>query len=242
MIKAVFFDVDNTLYDFERVRRYGLLMALQHLYERLPNTRGRITLELLMKLREQVAVEMPDADSRLIEVRTESFRRALAICGHKDDLAPDLARIYYETRFCCATPYSGTLEVLPRLHGRYVLGIISNGDTQLGEIGIKNCFDHIIMADEVGFAKPDRRIFEIAMDRVPCRPDEFIYVGDSPELDVVGAKNAGARVVWFNPSGQTYPAGLAPPDFEISDLGELVGVIERICCEKFVVPPSGGLI
>lgn len=231
MIKAVFFDLDNTLYDFERVRRYGLGVALQHLHERLPDTRGRLSIEHLARLRDEVADEIENPDESLTEIRTESFRRALALCGYGDPgdlLAPELTRIYFESRYKVARPYEGAVTVLKRLKGRYVLGIISNGNTPLEWVGIEDCFDHKIFSEEVGVAKPDPRIFEMAVERVPCRPAEFVYVGDSIEFDVMGAMNAGARTVWFNPQGTPYPDGLARPDAEISDLADLIPVLEKM--------------
>lgn len=228
MIKSVFFDLDNTLYDFERVRRHGLGVALQYLYERLPNTRGRVTVDHLIRLREEVADEAEHPDLQLTAIRTESFRRALASCGYGDELAPELTRIYFDARWQVARPYEGALTALRALRGRYVLGIISNGNTLLDQVGIENCFDHLIYSEEVGIEKPDPRIFELAMSRVPCRPDKMLYVGDSIELDVMGAMNAGARTVWFNPRATPYPDGLARPDFEVSDLAEVVGVVEKM--------------
>ena len=231
MIRAVFFDLDNTLYDFERVRRFGLGVALQHLHERLPDTRGRLSVESLARLRDEVADEVENADLQLTEIRTESFRRALVLCGYggqADALAPELTRIYFENRFKVAQPYNGAVTALRRLKGRCALGIVSNGNTPLELVGIEDCFDHKIFAEDVGVAKPDPRIFEMAMERVPCRPDEFMYVGDSIEFDVMGAMNAGARTVWFNPHGTPYPDGLVRPDFEIADLAELVGVVDPL--------------
>jgi putative hydrolase of the HAD superfamily len=228
MIKAVFFDVDNTLYDFERVRNYGLSIALQHLYERLPNTRGRLTLQHLIQLREQVAEETEGSRLDLIEIRTESFRRALATCGYGDDLAPALTRIYTAHRFSAARPFDGARAALRALQGRYALGVISNANTPLECLGLEDYFEHRLYAEEVGLVKPDPRIFEMAMNRVPCRAEEFLFVGDSVEFDVMGAMNAGARSAWFNPQGTPYPDGLARPDFEITDLSELVGIVERL--------------
>jgi putative hydrolase of the HAD superfamily len=228
MIKAVFFDVDNTLYDFERVRRYGLNVALQHIYEHLPNTRGRLTVQHLIELREQAAEEAEGSRLDLVEIRTESFRRALAMCGYGDELAPELTRIYATNRFRFARPFEGALMALRGLRGRYVLGVISNANTPLECLGLESYFDHQFYAEDVGLAKPDPRIFEMAMSRVPCRPEQFVYVGDSIEFDVMGAMNAGARTVWFNPQSQSYPDGLARPDFEIADLAELIGIVEKI--------------
>jgi len=228
MIKAVFFDYDDTLYDLERVRRYGLSVALQYLYERLPDTRGRILLEHLTRFREEAAAEVANPDIQLTAIRIESFRRALAMCGYGDELASELTRVYFESRFRVAVPYEGALTALRRLHGRYPLGIISNGDTPLEMLGLEGYFDHKLYADEVGLAKPDPRIFQAAMERVACAPEEFVYVGDSIVFDVMGAMNAGARTVWFNPRGEPYPDGLARPDFEIGDLAELVEIVGKL--------------
>jgi len=228
MIRAVFFDVDNTLYDFEAVRRYGLKIALQYLYERLPNTRGRLTLQHLIELREQVAEETENSRLDLVEIRTESFRRALAMCGYEDDLAPELTRIYADHRFRSARPYEGALVALRHLRGRYVLGVISNANTPLECLGLEDYFEHQLYAEDVGLVKPDPRVFELAMSRVPCRPEDFVYVGDSVEFDVMGAMNAGARTIWFNPQDTAYPDGLARPDFEIADLAEVAGIVEKI--------------
>jgi HAD superfamily hydrolase (TIGR01509 family) len=165
-----------------------------------------------------------------LQLAEESFRRALALCGYggaTDLLASELTRIYFENRFKVARPHEGAVTALRRLKGRCALGIISNGNTPLELVGIEDCFDHKIFAEEVGVAKPDPRIFEIGMALVPCRPEEFLYVGDSVDLDVMGAMNAGARTVWFNPHGEHYPDGLARPDFEITDLAELPEVVEK---------------
>jgi len=228
MIKAVFFDLDNTLYDFERAMRYGLAVALQYLYERLPDTRGRLSVERLVKLRDKVAEEAEDPGRNLTDIRLESFRRALALCGYGPALAPEIARVYFAHRFRRIRPYEGALEALGKLRGRYVLGIISNGNTAPEEIGLEDFFDHVIFSDDVGTAKPDPRIFEIAMERVPCKAREFVYVGDSPEFDIAGATRAGVRTVWFNPHDKPYPEGVELPDFEIGDLSEVVGIVEGL--------------
>lgn len=233
MIKAVFFDLDNTLYDFERAMRYGLGVALQYLYDRLPDTRGRLSVELMVRLRDQIAEEAGNPGQGLAGIRVESFRRALRACSHSDALAPEIAHIYFDHRFRHAQPHEGALTALRRLRGRYVLGIISNGNTRPEVLGLEDYFDHCIFSEEVGVGKPDLRIFELAMERVPCLRDEFVYVGDSVELDIMGAMNAGAQTVWFNPHGTPYPDGLARPDHEIADLSELVEVVERLaraCC------------
>jgi putative hydrolase of the HAD superfamily len=227
MIKAVFFDLDNTLYDFERGMRHGLAVALQALYERLPATRGRLSVEGMIRLRDRIAEEADGLGLSLNGVRVESFRRAIRSCGFPDTTADEIAGVYFANRFRHVEPFEGAVRALQALRGQVALGIISNGNTDPEEVGLQDGFDHRIFSEEVGVAKPNPKIFRLAMERVPCAPDELLHVGDSIELDVMGAKNAGARTAWFNPYGKPYPDGLERADFEIADIAEVIEIVER---------------
>jgi putative hydrolase of the HAD superfamily len=229
MIKAVFFDMDNTLYDFDRCMRHGLGIAVQNLHERLPDTRGRITVEHLVRLREEIARDPEARRLNLVEARIESFRRALEQCGHDRALAPEMAKPYFANRFQRLAPFENVPETLRQLRARRcAVGIISNGFSLLKELGIDDLIDLRIFSEEVGVSKPDARIFEMAMARIPCACEEFMYVGDSVEHDVMGAMNAGAWTIWFNPYAAAYPDGLARPDFEIHDISEVVSVVDGL--------------
>ncbi len=78
-----------------------------------------------------------------------------------------------------------------------------------------------------GFEKPDPRLFEVAIRILGCAPSALLHVGDSPRNDVHGARLAGARSVWLNRDGLEDP-GDSRPDYEISDLRELIGIYERL--------------
>jgi len=79
-------------------------------------------------------------------------------------------------------------------------------------------------ADEVGSAKPEAKIFEVAMRAVDCLPSEVIHIGDSIETDVNGALNAGITPVWFNPEGKENVLGVN----EVRSLTGLPAVIARL--------------
>jgi HAD superfamily hydrolase (TIGR01509 family) len=98
----------------------------------------------------------------------------------------------------------GTLEMLRDLKAAGLrLAVISNADGRvaryLAHAGLADEFEFIIDSGAVGVEKPDRRIFDMALERLGLGPDEVVYVGDSWEIDVVGATAAGIRAIYLAP-------------------------------------------
>ena len=84
------------------------------------------------------------------------------------------------------------------------VGIITNGSTQRQKAKIFNTnlnkyFETIIISEEVGFSKPDKRIFELALNKLNLQPENTLFVGDDLEKDIAGPQNANIKGVWFNP-------------------------------------------
>lgn len=92
-------------------------------------------------------------------------------------------------------------EILHRLQPRFILGVISNFygnvDRLLAEAGIAPMLATIIDSTRVGVSKPDPAIFRLALDNIGCTAEEALYVGDSFEKDVVGARAAGLHTAWL---------------------------------------------
>lgn len=99
-----------------------------------------------------------------------------------------------------------TPETLDRLRARgFRLGVVSNADgrvrTLLQELGLASRFEVIVDSHDVGVEKPDPRIFEIALAAMRATPAHAVYVGDFPQVDVVGARRAGIRPILLDPLG-----------------------------------------
>jgi putative hydrolase of the HAD superfamily len=128
----------------------------------------------------------------------------------------------------CPAHHGPLLDLLRR---HYRLAVVSNFDytpTALGILereGIAHLFETIVVSDEVGWRKPLPLIFEIALRRLHVRPEEAVYVGDRPDLDVAGAQGVGMHAVWINRDATPLPDGARVPEFEIRDLGELVHIL-----------------
>jgi HAD superfamily hydrolase (TIGR01509 family) len=101
-------------------------------------------------------------------------------------------------------PIPGTLEMLRSLRAAGLrLAVISNADGRveryLEAAGLADEFELIVDSGDVGIEKPDRRIFDLALERLGLEPGEVVYVGDSWEVDVVGARAAGIRPIYVAP-------------------------------------------
>jgi len=162
--------------------------------------------------------------------RFESWRRALASCGVEDD---DLARVL-DTRFgeerAAANPYmDGAEDALRELGKHYKLAMVTNGipdvqRTKVERTGLASHFDVVIISGELGFGKPDPRLYEETLRRLGVGAGESIMVGDNFRRDVIGAQESGIRGVWLS-LGRPSPDPAAEPWLVIDSLAELPDIL-----------------
>ncbi len=208
-IRAISFDGDGTLWDFEAAMRGALADVIAALRQRDAAVAAGLTVERLMALRDEVAEEWRERGARLEEIRRESFRRLVTELGQPDGaLADDLCRLYMAQRFARIALYPDVLPALQTLRRRYRIGLLSNGNTYPERCGLEGLFDFVVFAQEHGFLKPDPRAFAIALQRAGCARSELLHVGDSLVNDVMGAQNAGIRAIWLNRAGLPNDEGI----------------------------------
>ena len=222
-IKAIFFDGDDTLWDFRSAMLSALEVTLAELRRMAGNAAAEaLTVQRMTEIREAVAEEMSEATTSVEVIRHEALARTLAEVGHpSDDGAQRLYEVYTEARFGATRPFPGVVDVLNDLKSRYRLGLVSNGNTYPDRVGLDGMFDFVILAVECGIAKPDPRIFELAMGKCGCDASQVVHVGDSLQSDIAGANGCGIRSVWLNQNGAANASGITP-DHEIGDLRELL--------------------
>ena len=225
-IKAVSFDGDMTLWDFDQVMRHALSITLKELQkQRTGSAAAGLTVEQMMAIRDGVEQDWPEPVVNLERVRFEAFVRTVQAVGADDrELAADLNTLYIRHRYEDLELYADVLPTLGALEGRYRLGMISNGNGYPERCGLAGRFAFVALAQEVGVAKPDRGLFEAACRQAECDPCELMHVGDSLATDVQGANVVGAVSVWLNRDGGAGDADVEP-DFEIGALTELEGVL-----------------
>ena len=120
------------------------------------------------------------------------------------------------------------LDVLEQLASRFRLGLVSNFDHGptarriLADHGITGFFAAIVISDDFGRRKPHPAIFAAALRELGVALEDALFIGDSISDDVVGAQNARLKVVWLNPKRRPLPPDVKPPEYEITELRELL--------------------
>ena len=225
-IKAISFDVDGTLWNFESVMRRSLSQVLQELKRIDPVAAAQLDVDLMIDIRERVHTELMGTGKDLVEVRRESLRQILKDVGRpNEEIASRLFDVYFKHRHVTAQLYDDVLPTLESLRGMYTLGILSNGNTYPDQLGLEGVFDFVVFSEEHGgIEKPDPRLFHIAIEAAGCAANEFLHVGDHLVYDVLGAATAGVRSVWLNRDGEA-PHPDMEVDREIGSLWELVGML-----------------
>lgn len=203
-IKWIFFDMGSTLIDES--------VAIEHrIREVIEGT--NITYEQFLEKKVFFAKQNKPADLATLE-----YFGLKKTPWHKED-----ERLYPEAAAC-----------LECLHKYYKIGIIANqsmgSEERLKKFGIWKYIDVLVTSAEESVAKPDRRIFEIALARAGCEPEEAAMVGDRLDNDIVPANELGMYTIWMKQGNWIYAnpkEELEYPDWTIESLKELRELVER---------------
>lgn len=227
MIKLVAFDGDDTLWDWNEAMRPALRSTLEELWTLHPGpATGALTVERMIRIRDRVAAELEGRVVDLAVVRHAAFERTLEEVGIDDSaLAARLNAMFFAVKDLHSTPYPDAVPVLTEISRRYQSALLTNGNADPARYGLDRFLYPTVRASDEGVAKPEPGIFEILLERTGFTPGEAVYVGDSAEDDVVGARAAGLRSIWVNRKASENTTGVLP-DAEVESLAEVPGVLE----------------
>ena len=129
--------------------------------------------------------------------------------------------------------YPDAKKVLQELGQKYKLGIIANQDyrteKRLIDFGIRQYIDLVIASAEEGVEKPDLRIFQLALDRADCKPEEAVMVGDRLDNDIIPANKIGITTVWIKQGFGGLSEAKSKeeqPDYTVDNLNKLISIFE----------------
>ena len=127
--------------------------------------------------------------------------------------------------------YPDSKEVLQRLSQKYKIGIIANQDfgteQRLTDFNVHQYINLVIASAEEGVAKPDLRIFQIALARADCKPEEAVMVGDRIDNDIIPANKIGMTTMWIKQGFGSYAEPKTveeQPDYIVNSLAEITEV------------------
>jgi 2-haloalkanoic acid dehalogenase type II len=229
-VRAICFDLDNTLWEIEPVlsRAEGILADwLRHRYPRIPE---RFTAQDMLAARAALAREQPHQAHDFTWLRRESLSRIAAASGYHADQASDIAQQAFATWHAARNqcePYRDVIPALERLKARFRLATLSNGNADLGRIGLAHHFEVSLSAGALGCAKPHPRAYLALAEALTLKPAEILFVGDEPHADVLGPREAGMQTVWVNRVGAAWPDAMPAADICVTDLAELVTLLSE---------------
>jgi len=222
--KHLFFDLDQTLWDFET----NSTEVLNELFVKYKLSELGINScpEFIIKYKELnklLWLQYGKGQITKEKLRYGRFRGAFKIFKIKNNfLADKLADEYLSL-----SPHKTNLlphaeNILSELKEYYVLHVITNGFREVQQIkldksGLNKFFTNIIVSDLLGHKKPDVKIFNHSLEKANAKPGEALMIGDNYECDIEGARAAGIDQVYFNPNGSS--AG--PATYEIKCLSDL---------------------
>ena len=204
--KHIFFDLDRTLWDFDKSSR----QAFEEIYENYGlREKGVKNVDLLYDVYTLHNNKLWD-DYRHGKITKEKlrglrFHLTLKDFGIDDGiLAEKMGDDYIRLSPLKVNLFPQAVNILEYLYPKYKLHIITNGFQEVQDIKIATAdlgkyFDRIITSEAAGVKKPAPEIFEYALRKAGARPEESLMVGDDYEVDVVGAGNAGMDQVLFDP-------------------------------------------
>ena len=226
-LTTVVFDLDGTLCRYKITTAEALAATLDHA-GLPPDALGDLATAATRYLELWHAEEQLEST---LPFRTRIWTRLLAEHGINDPaLASRLGDVYVKVRLPTLYLVPGTLQLLTALRPRFRLGLLTNGPREIQWpkiewLNLGKYFDAITVAGDVGIYKPDPRVFAVALAQLGQPPHRAVYIGDSYQMDVVGAKRAGLHCVWLRHPEHDEPMDSIRPDAEIDDLTRLPEVL-----------------
>jgi HAD superfamily hydrolase (TIGR01509 family) len=229
-ISVITFDLDNTLWDVEPVLLRAEDAQQRWLLEHRPGAIEGFDATALFEFKKSVWKRHPHLLHHVSHMRIQTLYELQIAAGYSEAEAQAGAQQAFDIFLAERRKvilYEEALEVLKQLALRYTLGALTNGNADIYKTDAAEYFDFAFLAEDVGFSKPHPQMFQAVFDSVGVLPADVVHVGDDPEHDIRGAREAGMRTVWMNPRGEPWPGG-EPADREIVSLEQLPHAIATL--------------
>jgi putative hydrolase of the HAD superfamily len=231
-IKAILFDIDDTLYD----RNKSQYLVLDKILEKLPQIFGDINKKrILDAFLESDRISTADWEAGLHKDDIRDYRSNIFLeaLGIPLKYSSQITNVYVTEYPQINAPVDGAVELVSKTSQRFLTGVISNTlpDVQykkLETLGLRHYFTCIILAGEIGLKKPDAGIFIYTANQLKLLPAECLFIGDNYENDIAGGKGAGMITCWFRRGNNADMDSTQHADFIVESLEEAGKIIDRL--------------
>lgn len=240
--KAVFIDWDDTIGDFIGAAK----LALQEMYDKYHLCDYFASFEEFVSLYKPHNIELWDQYGK--DLVTKAFLRVdrflwpllhgsrvgerLKVKGERQEvaaLAEQLSEDFLNLTTAHFSLLEGAEELVRYLEKKYPLTVVTNGFVEVqyekfDKSGLRDCFAHIVLSEEVGCQKPNPRIFEEALRMNGLQAEDVVMIGDSWNSDIQGAINAGIDQIWIRKSKDPLPKGQTAT-YLVQSLSEVMEIL-----------------
>ena len=224
MIKAIIYDLDNTLLDFVKMKQFAVKAAITAMIEA------------------DLDVDEENAYKDIFDLYVEKGWENQQVFD--DYLNQTVGKVSNKILAAGIVSYrrarEATLLVYPNVNKTLIelikmgiqLSVVSDAPSReawmrLYYLNLHHVFDPVLTFNDTGVRKPSPKPFEMALDILQAKPDEVLMIGDWPERDVVGAKQIGMKTI-FARYGDTFGTVDSGADWDVNDIYDLVGIVKEL--------------
>ena len=224
MIKAIIFDLDNTLLDFVKMKQFAVKAAITAMIEAGLDVDEEKAYKDIFDLYVEKGWENQ-------QVFDDYLNQTVGIVSNKI-LAAGIVS-YRRAREATLLVYPNVNKTLIELIKMGIrLSVVSDAPSReawmrLYYLNLHHVFDPVLTFDDTGVRKPSPKPFEMALDIIQAKPDEVLMIGDWPERDVVGAKQIGMKTI-FARYGDTFGTVDSGADWDVNDIYDLVDIVKEL--------------
>ena len=217
---ALIFDLDDTLWEVAPVIVRAEHAMYRFLEQHYPRVTERHDLHSMRDRRAAMVAAYPQMRHDFTWLRLAALREHAAEAGYDAAMADAAFEVFFAARNDVQL-YPDVLPALETLRRTYRLFALSNGNADLGRIGLADYFEGHVTARAAGALKPDPRAFRHLLDTCRIERTRIVHIGDDPDADIRGAQDAGLTAVWLNRTSSAWPDDRPAPDYVVRDLAEL---------------------
>ena len=225
--KAVIFDTDNTLYPYDPAHKEAS-QAVEIKVEKQLGIKKEVFRSAFDEARKEIKIRLGDvasSHSRLLYMQKTIEKLEL---GTRILTTLDLEQTYWRTFLNNSKLFPGVIDFIYLLKSK---GIVTANITDLTAqiqfrklvyFGLDELFDYVVTSEEAGRDKPDKRPFEVALEKLKIEPENIWMIGDNPHSDMVGAGNMGMiKIQKIHNGVKVIKTGAAKPDFSFRHYDDL---------------------
>jgi len=232
--KAIIFDTDNTLYPYFPPHNKAT-ESVEEKVKKLLGIEKAVFRSAFKEAREEIKLRLGDtasSHSRLLYMQRTIEKLEL---GTRILITLDLEQTYWRTFLSHCRLFPGVSDFIQLLRSK---GVHTANITDLTAqiqfrklvyFGLDEFFDYVVTSEEAGADKPDKKPFEVALEKLQLEPENIWMIGDCPTSDMFGAGNMGMiKVQKFHSGVKVVKTGMAKPDYVFAHYSELISIINQL--------------